>query len=132
MVTKKPPPKVYPPIGDSTLHPRRSGRAAACAVVPPIVAELAAWVAANAPLPEEAEPHQEETATAPAIVADVAAAGKAAPAPHASAASPSLSNGGDGEKTAEEAADSPPAKPGRDGKKKAEDTAGCWCTTGKA
>jgi hypothetical protein len=35
-----------------------------------------------------------------------------------------LSNGGDGEKTAKDAADSPPAKPGRDGKKKAENTAG--------
>jgi hypothetical protein len=124
MVTKKPPPKVYPPIGDSTLHPRHSGKAAAHAVVPPVFAELAAWVVAAAPPPKEAEPHWEETATAPAIVADAAAAGKAALAPHASAASPSLSNSGDGEKTAKDAADSPPAKPGRDVKKKAEDTAG--------
>ncbi len=67
---------------------------------------------------------REETATAPAIVDAVAAAGRVVSAPHASAASPSLLNGGDGEKTAEYAAHLPPAKPGSDGKKKAEDTAG--------
>jgi hypothetical protein len=88
MVIKKPPPKLYPPIGDSTLHPRRLGRAVACPTAPPIVAELAAWVAAAAASTEEAEPHQEETAIAPAIVDAVAASGRAASAPHASAASP--------------------------------------------
>ena len=110
MVTKKPPPKISPPTGDMTRYPTRSGRAAARPTVPPIVGELAAWAAAR---PEEADPRQEETTTAPAIVDDAAATAKDSSVPHASA-----SAGGDGEKTAEHTADSPPAKPGSDGKKK--------------
>ena len=59
MVSKKPPPKISSPTGESFLRPRRSCRASATATHAtehPVVADIAAMVPAAAPLQRKLSP----------------------------------------------------------------------------